>query len=95
MKKKRNKGKILSHLHPGDKVHIRGFEEIEDRSDRRFDVSASKIPFGNTAVFDMSFSSSRDSVKRQATRAVHSYFFLKGVETLREDGMNSPLNEIL
>ncbi|MDR1593461.1 MAG: SAM-dependent methyltransferase, partial [Prevotellaceae bacterium] len=96
-------GKILSHLHPDDKVHIRGFEEIENRPDNRFDVIASNIPFGDTAVFDVSFLKSGDAVKRQATRAVHNYFFLKGVETLREGGllafitsqgvMNSPSNK--
>jgi hypothetical protein len=96
-------GKILSHLHPGDRVHITGFEEIENRPDNRFDAIASNIPFGDTAVFDTSFSKSGDTVKRQATRAVHNYFFLKGVETLREGGllafitsqgvMNSPSNE--
>jgi adenine-specific DNA methylase len=96
-------GKILSHLHPDDRVHIRGFEEIENRPDNRFDVVASNIPFGDTAVFDTSFSKSDDPAKRQATRAVHNYFFLKGVETLREGGilafitsqgvMNSPQNE--
>ncbi|MDR2026426.1 MAG: SAM-dependent methyltransferase, partial [Prevotellaceae bacterium] len=95
-------GKILSHLHPDDRVHIRGFEEIENRPDNRFDITASNIPFGDTAVFDVSFSKSRDTVKRQATRAVHNYFFLKGMETLREGGllafitsqgvMNSPGN---
>jgi adenine-specific DNA methylase len=96
-------GKILSHLHPDDKVHIRGFEEIENRPDNRFDVVASNIPFGDTAVFDVSFSKSNDPAKRQATQKVHNYFFLKGVETLREGGilafitsqgvMNSPQNE--
>jgi hypothetical protein len=96
-------GKILSHLHPGDKVNISGFEEIENRPDNKYDVIASNIPFGDTAVFDTSFSKSNDMVKRQATRAVHNYFFLKGVETLREGGllafitsqgvMNSPANE--
>jgi hypothetical protein len=96
-------GKILSHLHPDDRVHVRGFEEIEDRPDNRFDVVASNIPFGDTAVFDMSFSKSNDPAKRQATQKVHNYFFLKGVETLREGGilafitsqgvMNSPQNE--
>jgi N12 class adenine-specific DNA methylase len=96
-------GKILSHLHPGDRVHVSGFEEIENRPDNRFDIVASNIPFGDTAVFDTSFSKSDDTVKRQATRAVHNYFFLKGVETLREGGllafitsqgvMNSPSNE--
>jgi hypothetical protein len=96
-------GKILSHLHPDDKVHISGFEEIENHTDNRFDMIASNIPFGNTAVFDISFSRSNDLVKRQATHAVHNYFFLKGIETLREGGvmafitsqgvMNSPSNE--
>ena len=96
-------GKILSHLHPDDKVQITGFEEIENRPDNKYDVIASNIPFGDTAVFDTSFSKSDDTVKRQATRAVHNYFFLKGVETLREGGilafitsqgvMNSPSNE--
>jgi hypothetical protein len=80
-------GKILSHLHPDDKVHIRGFEEIENRPDNQFDVIASNIPFGDTAVFDRSFSKSNDPAKRQATRTVHNYFFLKGVETLREGGI--------
>ncbi|MDR1594576.1 MAG: SAM-dependent methyltransferase [Prevotellaceae bacterium] len=80
-------GKILSHLHPDDKVHIRGFEEIENRPDNLFDMVASNIPFGDTAVFDVSFLKSNDTVKRQATRSVHNYFFLKGVETLREGGL--------
>jgi hypothetical protein len=96
-------GKILSHLHPDDRVHVRGFEEIEARPNKRFDMVASNIPFGDTAVFDTSFSKSNDPAKRQATQKVHNYFFLKGVETLREGGilafitsqsvMNSPQNE--
>ncbi|MDR1668123.1 MAG: SAM-dependent methyltransferase, partial [Bacteroidales bacterium] len=80
-------GKILSHLHPDDKVHIRGFEEIENRPDNQFDVIASNIPFGDTAIFDVSFSKSNDTAKWQATQKVHNYFFLKGVETLREGGI--------
>ncbi|MDR0506800.1 MAG: N-6 DNA methylase [Dysgonamonadaceae bacterium] len=96
-------GKILSHLYPEDKVHIQGFEEIENRPDNQFDIIASNIPFGDTYVFDLSFSKSSDQIKRQATQKVHNYFFLKGVETLREGGllafitsqgvMNSPKNE--
>ena len=96
-------GKILSHLHPDDRVYIRGFEEIENRPDNRFDVVASNIPFGDTSVFDVSFIKSADTVRKQATRTVHNYFFLKGIDTLREGGvqafitsqgvMNSPTNE--
>jgi len=96
-------GKILSHLHPDDKVYIRGFEEIENRADNKFDVVSSNIPFGDVAVFDASFMKSGDQVKRQSTRAIHNYFFLKSVDSLREGGivafiasqgvMNSPQNE--
>jgi N12 class adenine-specific DNA methylase len=96
-------GKILSHLHPEDKVHIRGFEEIENRPDNQFDVVSSNIPFGDTAIFDTAFVGSKAPARRQAARSVHNYFFLKGIDTLREGGvlafitsqgvMNSPQNE--
>ncbi|MDR0874153.1 MAG: N-6 DNA methylase [Prevotellaceae bacterium] len=96
-------GKILSHLHPEDKVHIRGFEEIENRPDNQFDVVSSNIPFGDTAVFDTAFSNSKDPARRQAARSIHNYFFLKSIDTLREGGvlafitsqgvLNSPQNE--
>jgi hypothetical protein len=80
-------GKILSRLHPDDKVHIRGFEEIENHPGHQFDVVASNIPFGDTAVFDTAFSKSNDPARRQASRSVHNYFFLKGTDTLREGGL--------
>jgi len=96
-------GKILSHLHPKDRVHIRGFEEIENRPDNQFDVIASNIPFGDVRIFDPAFTSSPDQAKRQAAQKVHNYFFLKSIDHLREGGllafitsqgiMNSPQNE--
>ncbi|GHT08928.1 hypothetical protein AGMMS49525_18040 [Bacteroidia bacterium] len=96
-------GKILSHLYPGDKVHISGFEEIEDRPDNKYDVISSNIPFGDVAVFDSAFLKSDDMAKRQSTRTIHNYFFLKSIDHLREGGivafitsqgvMNSPTNE--
>jgi adenine-specific DNA methylase len=98
-------GKILSHLYPDDKVHVRGFEEIEDRPDNKFDIVTSNIPFGDTSVFDASFSKNKDYVRQAATSQVHNYFFLKGIDTLREGGllafitsqgvMNSPGNELI
>ncbi|MCL2413494.1 MAG: N-6 DNA methylase, partial [Bacteroidales bacterium] len=87
----------------GDKVHIRGFEEIENRPENQFDIISSNIPFGDVAVFDASFVKSNEQVKRQSARAIHNYFFVKSVEHLREGGilafitsqgvMNSPQNE--
>lgn len=96
-------GRILSKLYPEDKIRISGFEEIENRYNNHFDVVSSNIPFGVVAAFDISFLKSTDKVKRQATRSIHNYFFLKGMDTLREGGilafitsqgvMNSPKNE--
>jgi hypothetical protein len=68
-------GKILSHLQPEDKIHIRGFEEIENRPDNQFDIVSSNIPFGDVSVFDTAFSNSKDPARRQASRTVHNYFF--------------------
>jgi N12 class adenine-specific DNA methylase len=96
-------GKILSKLYPNDKIRNTGFEEIESRYKNHFDVVSSNIPFGDVAAFDISFLKSTDRVRQQASRSIHNYFFLKGMDTLHEGGilafitsqgvMNSPKNE--
>ena len=96
-------GKILSKLYPDDKIRTTGFEEVESRFNNHFDLVSSNIPFGDVAAFDISFLKSKDKVKRQAAQSIHNYFFLKGMETIREGGvlafitsqgvMNSPKNE--
>lgn len=95
-------GKILSHLHTDDKVKIEGFETIENRYNNYFDLVSSNIPFGEISVFDASFMK-QDKLHRESTRTIHNYFFVKGVDSLREGGlmafitsqgvMNSPSNE--
>lgn len=94
-------GKMLSTLTPGHKVNIEGFETIESRYNNYFDVVSSNIPFGDMNVFDSAFMK-QDQLHRDSTRAIHNYFFIKGVESLREGGilafitsqgvMNSPNN---
>jgi hypothetical protein len=96
-------GKILSKLYPNDKIRSTGFEEIESRYNDHFDVVSSNIPFGDVAAFDISFLKSTEKVRQQASRSIHNYFFLKGMDTMREGGilafitsqgvMNSPKNE--
>ena len=98
-------GKLLAHLYPENNLIIRGFEEIESRYNNHFDVISSNIPFGDVAAFDASFVKNKDKVKQQSTRTIHNYFFIKGVDTLREGGvlafitsqgvMNSPQNEAI
>lgn len=96
-------GKILKQLYPESNIRISGFEEIPEKEQNSYDVIASNIPFGDTSVFDLSYSRNRDSAKVQAARSIHNYFFLKGADLLREGGLlayltsqgilNSPKNE--
>ncbi|AZA56533.1 MULTISPECIES: N-6 DNA methylase [Chryseobacterium] len=96
-------GKILKQLYPDSAIRISGFEEISEKEQNTYDVIASNIPFGDTAIFDLSYSRSKDTAKIQAARSIHNYFFLKGNDMLREGGLqlyinsqgilNSPKNE--
>nr|WP_198999695.1 N-6 DNA methylase [Flavobacterium sp. ASV13] len=95
-------GKILKQLYPESNIRISGFEEIPEKELNSYDVIASNIPFGDTSVFDLSYSRSKDNAKVQAARSIHNYFFLKGSNTLRNGGvlafitsqgvLNSPAN---
>lgn len=82
-------GKILKQLYPESTVRISGFEEIPEKEQGTYDVVASNIPFGDTSVFDLSYSRSKDSAKVQAARSIHNYFFLKGNDMLREGGLQA------
>ena len=73
-------GKILKHLHPGQKVRVQGFEKIEKPFMNHFDLAVSNIPFGDVAVFDPEFSGSKDPARHSAARTIHNYFFEK-IET--------------
>ncbi|GHT60418.1 DNA methylase [Bacteroidia bacterium] len=80
-------GKILSHLNPAEKVRVEGFENIETRYNGYFDVAASNIPFGDVRVFDPAYSNAKDDAHRQASGTIHNYFFMKGVDCVREGGL--------
>ena len=76
--------RLLTADNPRQTVRIEGFEEIEAREAGRFDLVASNIPFGNFAIYDRAYSKGKDAAKREATRAIHNYFFVKGLDCLRE-----------
>ena len=80
-------GKILKHLHPGQKVRVQGFEKIEKPFMNHFDLAVSNIPFGDVAVFDPEFSGSKDPARRSVARTIHNYFFLKSLDAVREGGI--------
>ena len=96
-------GKILSYLYPEHKIRVEGFEKIEQPFNEYFDVVTSNIPFGDVAVFDPTFSNSKDDAVRLSAKTIHNYFFVKGLDTLRDGGimafitsqgvMNAPQHE--
>ncbi|WP_304758148.1 N-6 DNA methylase, partial [uncultured Alistipes sp.] len=96
-------GKILAHLYPDKNVRTEGFERIEKPFNDYFDAAVSNIPFGDVTVFDPSFTASESVGRRSAAKAIHNYFFLKGLDAVRDGGivafitsqgvMNSPRNE--
>ena len=80
-------GRILSALHPSILTRIEGFEKIERDFNGYFDVAASNIPFGNFAVPDPVYATSKEPAYRQASKAIHNYFFLKALDSVREGGL--------
>lgn len=79
--------RLLTADNPRQTVRTEGFEEIEAREAGRFDLVASNIPFGNFAIYDRAYSKGKEAAKREATRAIHNYFFVKGLDCLREGGI--------
>ena len=79
--------RLLSADNPQQTVRIIGFEEIEERQMGTYDLVASNIPFGNFVVYDRSYAKGKDPVKNESTRAVHNYFFVKGLDALKEGGL--------
>ena len=101
--------RIAQALHPlgESKVTVRQapFESLGELAEAdRYDLITSNIPFGDFMVYDRAYSKGKDSIKREATRTIHNYFFIKGLESLREGGvlafitsqglLDSPYNEI-
>jgi N12 class adenine-specific DNA methylase len=80
-------GKLLSHLYPQHKVRGEGFERIEKPFTNYFDVATSNIPFGDVAVFDPEFTGAGDYPRRAASKTIHNYFFLKGLDAVRDGGI--------
>ena len=79
-------GKILSHLYPGRRVRIEGFERIEKHFEGYFDMAVSNVPFGDVAVFDAQFEKG-SAVRRAAAKKIHDYFCLKTLDTVRDGGI--------
>ena len=79
-------GKMLGHLYPQQKIRTEGFEKIEKPFLNRFDLAISNVPFGDIAVFDAEYEK-KSVMHRIAAKKVHTYFFLKGLDAVRDGGV--------
>ena len=59
--------------------------ELEDKD--KYDLVTSNIPFGDFMVYDREYSKGKDALKRESTRAIHNYFFVKGLDCIKEGGI--------
>lgn len=68
-------------------IHAAGFETIDKSLKGKFDVVSSNIPFGDFAVADPEYATSKNSAYRQSAKTIHNYFFLKALDQTREGGI--------
>lgn len=102
--------RISQALHPYGKGNIfvrnEPFEAIGELEDKdKYDLVTSNIPFGDFMVYDREYSKGKDTLKRESTRAIHNYFFVKGLDSIKEGGLlafitsqgvlDSPRNEAI
>ena len=72
---------------PAADVRIAGFETIPASELGTYDLVATNVPFGSIQVYDPAYSNSKEDVKREATKMIHRYFVLKGLDCLRDGGL--------
>ena len=80
-------GRILAALNPDKEVLISGFEEIPSRYKGTFNLVISNIPFGDFKVFDAEITRSIDPERGKACNTIHSYFFEKGLDMIKDGGI--------
>lgn len=84
--------RISQALHPYGQGNISvrqdPFEAIGELEDKdKYDLVTSNIPFGDFMVYDREYSKGKDILKRESTRAIHNYFFVKGLDCIKEGGL--------
>ncbi|MBS5614904.1 MAG: N-6 DNA methylase, partial [Prevotella buccalis] len=102
--------RISQAIHPYGQGNIivrqEPFEAIGELKDKdKYDLVTSNIPFGDFMVYDREYSKGKDVLKRESTRAIHNYFFVKGLDCIKEGGLlafitsqgvlDSPRNEAI
>lgn len=79
-------GLILSAKEPGTEVRVEGFENLPEMEEGIYDLVMSNIPFGTVKVYDYSYQKG-NAIKMMATNTLHNYFFVKGLDAVKEGGL--------
>ena len=71
--------RIAQQLYPDAKIYASGFEDVTFPNNF-FDIAIGNVPFGNYGVHDAAY-------KRQYTKSIHNYFFIKALDKTRPGGL--------
>ena len=71
--------RIAQQLYPDAKVYASGFQDVSFPNNF-FDIAIGNVPFGNYGVHDAAY-------KRQYTKSIHNYFFIKALDKTRPGGL--------
>ena len=75
--------------HKNVEVRVNGFETIPAGELGKYDMVATNVPFGDIRVFDADYTNSKSEVRRDAAKMIHRYYVLKGLDCLRDGGIEA------
>ena len=70
-------------------VRVKGFETFPNEELATYDLVTTNVPFGNISVFDADYDARRNTVYRAACKMIHKYYVLKGLNCLRDGGIEA------
>ena len=79
-------GKRMEHV---AEVRVDGFENFPKEELGTYDLVSTNVPFGDIRVFDPDYTNSKSPVRRAAAKYIHRYYVLKGLDCLRDGGIEA------
>jgi hypothetical protein len=72
-----------------NRVNFRGFETFPECNLGKFDLVSTNVPFGDIPVYDAAYTKSDNAVRREAAKMIHRYYVLKGLDCLKDGGIEA------
>ena len=70
-------------------VYADGFENFPKDELGLYDLVSTNVPFGDLQVYDPLFEKSGSPVRKEAAKMIHRYYVLKGLDCLRDGGIEA------